>query len=177
MNERLSSSNRRSVVLTLGSAQTIAWGSSYYLPAVLAAPMARDLGVSPVWVFAAFSLAMIVAAIVGPWSGRRIDLLGGRGLLMATNFVFATGLLAMAASPNVGFLFAFTHNGYYTHRRIRQYASVAAYRPSGCTRGMALGLRRLGGFSLAGRAAVECTAANLIIMRLVSTHVSVGDTH
>ncbi len=106
MNERLSSSNRRSVVLTLGSAQTIAWGSSYYLPAVLAAPMARDLGVSPVWVFAAFSLAMIVAAIVGPWSGRRIDLLGGRGLLMATNFVFATGLLAMAASPNVGFLFA-----------------------------------------------------------------------
>lgn len=101
----LLSSNRRGVVFALGSAQTIAWGSSYYLPAVLATPMARDLDVSPVWIFAGFSLAMIVAAIVGPWSGRRIDRLGGRGVLIATNLVFATGLLMMAASPNIPFLF------------------------------------------------------------------------
>ena len=32
-------------VLALGTAQTLAWASSYYVPAVLAAPMARDLGV------------------------------------------------------------------------------------------------------------------------------------
>ncbi len=100
----LLSSNRRGVVFALGTAQTIAWGSSYYLPAVLASPMARDLGVSPVWIFAGFSLAMIVAAFVGPWSGRRIDRLGGRGVLIATNLVFATGLLLMAASPNIVFL-------------------------------------------------------------------------
>ncbi len=36
-----------SVVARLGIAQTLAWGSTYHLPAMLATPMARDLGVSP----------------------------------------------------------------------------------------------------------------------------------
>ena len=30
-------------VLALGTAQTVAWASSYYLPAVLATPMAREI--------------------------------------------------------------------------------------------------------------------------------------
>ena len=34
---------RRRVSLVLGLTQTLAWGSTYYLPAILAAPMARDL--------------------------------------------------------------------------------------------------------------------------------------
>jgi len=40
-------SRRVGTVAGLGSAQTLAWASSYYLPAMLAAPMARELGVSP----------------------------------------------------------------------------------------------------------------------------------
>jgi hypothetical protein len=36
------------VVLALGVAQTVGWASSYYLPAVLATPMAVELGLSPV---------------------------------------------------------------------------------------------------------------------------------
>jgi MFS family permease len=106
MMTRLAAGRQRSIVLALGSAQTIGWGSSYYLPAVLATPMARDLGLSPVWIFAAFSLAMVVSAMVGPWSGRRIDRLGGRGVLMASNLVFAAGLALMAASHHIGVLFA-----------------------------------------------------------------------
>jgi hypothetical protein len=57
-------------VAALGSAQTLAWASSYYLPAMLAAPMARDLGVTPATVFAAFSLALVVSALLGPLAGR-----------------------------------------------------------------------------------------------------------
>jgi hypothetical protein len=35
---------RRSVVVgALGTAQTLAWGSSYYLPAILADPIAQAL--------------------------------------------------------------------------------------------------------------------------------------
>ena len=49
-------------VFKLGSAQTLAWASSYYLPAMLAAPMARDLGLATPTVFAAFSLALLVSA-------------------------------------------------------------------------------------------------------------------
>jgi len=45
-------------VCALGVAQTLAWASSYYLPAVLAAPMARDLGVGKATVFAAMSHAL-----------------------------------------------------------------------------------------------------------------------
>jgi hypothetical protein len=39
---------------------------------MLAAPMARDLGIASTTVFAAFSVALAVAAIVVPWSGRLI---------------------------------------------------------------------------------------------------------
>jgi predicted MFS family arabinose efflux permease len=103
---RLDPANRTALVIALGTAQTIAWGSSYYLPAVLATPMARDLGVSPVWIFGAFSLAMIVSALVGPWGGKRIDRLGGREVLMGANGMFAAGLVLMAASQHVGVMLA-----------------------------------------------------------------------
>ncbi len=88
-------------VVALGSAQTLAWGSSYYLPAVLATPIARDLGVTTPTVFAAFSVALLVSAALGPKAGRAIDVWGGRVVLACTNVVFAAGLaaLAMAQGP------------------------------------------------------------------------------
>ncbi|MEN9628637.1 MAG: hypothetical protein RJA10_1864 [Pseudomonadota bacterium] len=103
----MSLKHRTRVVAALGTAQTLSWASSYYLPAVLAEPMARDLGVDRPLVFAAFSLALIVSALMGPWSGRQIDRHGGRPVLMATNIVFALGLagLGLAQGP-VGLLAA-----------------------------------------------------------------------
>lgn len=92
---------RLPVVATLGSAQTLAWASSYYLPAVLARPMAADVGVAEPTVFAAFSAALVVSALVGPQAGRSIDRWGGRPVLMATSGAFALGLalLALASGP------------------------------------------------------------------------------
>ena len=90
--------SRARTIATLGTSQTLAWASSYYLPAILAAPMARDVGVATPTVFAAFSLAMVVSALVGPWSGRMIDRHGGRPLLMSTNLMFALGLAALGAA-------------------------------------------------------------------------------
>jgi predicted MFS family arabinose efflux permease len=95
-----------SVVIALGSAQTLAWGSTYYLPAILAVPMARELGVSPGLVFGAFSAALVVAAVLGPLAGRRIDLFGGRGVLAMSSLVFAAGLATLAAAQGPGMLFA-----------------------------------------------------------------------
>ncbi|WP_458232275.1 MFS transporter [Roseateles sp. P5_E8] len=93
--------SRTRVVATLGTAQTLAWASSYYLPAMLARPMAGDLGVSAPTVFAAFSVALVVSALIGPHSGRRIDRWGGRPVLMTTSVIFALGLalMAMATGP------------------------------------------------------------------------------
>ncbi|MBL8331679.1 MAG: MFS transporter [Rubrivivax sp.] len=98
---------RTGTVVALGLAQTLAWASTYYLPAILAAPMARDLGLSVPTVFAAFSVAMVVSAVVGPRAGAAIDRLGGRPVLMGTNVVFALGLagLGLAQGP-VGMLVA-----------------------------------------------------------------------
>jgi len=103
---RLTPGNRRGVVVALGTAQTIGWASSYYLPAVLAAPMAAAMGLAPVWVFGAFSMAMVVSALVGPWAGARIDRSGGRGVLMLSNLVFAAGLALMAAAAGPVGMFA-----------------------------------------------------------------------
>lgn len=89
-------------VVALGAAQTLAWASSYYLPAILAAPMARDLGLSPSWVFGSFSAALVLSALLGPAVGRAIDARGGRGVLAASNLVLAAGLALLAAAQGPG---------------------------------------------------------------------------
>lgn len=84
------------VVCRLGTAQTLSWASSYYLPAMLAVPMARDVGVATPTVFLGFSLALVVSALVGPTAGRAIDRHGGRPVLVGTHGLFAAALLGLA---------------------------------------------------------------------------------
>lgn len=91
-------SPRIGLTLTLGSAQTLSWASSYYLPAILAVPIGREMGLSSSWVFGAFSAALLLVAILGPSVGRLIDRQGGRGVLMASNGVMALGLAALSLS-------------------------------------------------------------------------------
>lgn len=85
-------------VIVLGTTQTLAWASSYYLPAVLADPIARDLGISTQWFFGAFSASLLIAAFLGPRVGRRIDSVGGNGVLAMSNGVFALGLVLLAVA-------------------------------------------------------------------------------
>ena len=98
-------SHPTATVLKLGSAQTLAWASSYYLPAILGAAMARDLGVGVATVFAAFSVALVVSAILGPRAGRAIDAWGGRPVLAVSNVVFALGLGLLALAQGGTMLF------------------------------------------------------------------------
>ena len=90
--------DRTRTVLALGTAQTLARASSYYLPAVLATAMALELGISRPKVFAMFSAALLVSAMVGPLAGRFIDQQGGRRVLLASNAVFALGLAGLGLS-------------------------------------------------------------------------------
>jgi predicted MFS family arabinose efflux permease len=98
--------SRALVVTALGSAQTLAWASSYYLPAILADPIAAGIGLSRAWVMAAFSGSLLIAAFAGPMVGRAIDRRGGRGVLVLSNLVLAAGLLALAAATGPLSLFA-----------------------------------------------------------------------
>lgn len=92
------------LTIALGSAQLLAWGSSYYLLATLGRPMARAFDMDPTWIYGSFSVALLVAAVLGPFVGRYIDRNGGRRVLMASNLFFAAALLFMAAAPNAGWL-------------------------------------------------------------------------
>lgn len=95
---------RTGVVLGLGTAQTLAWASSYYLVAFVAAPQAADIGIPTSMVYAAFTGALLVAAVLGPKVGRTIDLVGGRQMLSASNLLFAAGLVTMAAAGSAPML-------------------------------------------------------------------------
>ena len=89
------------IILALGTTQTLAWASSYYLPAILADPIGRDLGVSSNWIFAAFSASLVISALLGPRVGRQIDLVGGRPVLSASNLTLAAGLALLGCSYSI----------------------------------------------------------------------------
>ena len=140
---------RRGTVAALGTAQTLAWASSYYLPAMLAAPMAAELGVSTPTVFAAFSVALIVSALLGPRAGAAIDRWGGRPVLMTTSLVFAVGLagLGLARGP-VGFFAAWVVMGVGMGGGLYEAAFAALVRLYGReSRGSITGITLVAGFA------------------------------
>jgi predicted MFS family arabinose efflux permease len=92
------------IVIPLGITQTLAWASSYYLPAILADPIAHDLDLTPNWIFGAFSAALVISGMLGPRVGRQIDLIGGRWVLSASNVVLAGGLVALAFTHSITML-------------------------------------------------------------------------
>jgi predicted MFS family arabinose efflux permease len=87
---------RNVVVAALGTTQNLAWGSSYYLPAILAEPIAEGLGLSRMMVFGVFSGSLLLSALLCPSVGRAIDNRGGRGVLVLSNLVLAAGLVLLA---------------------------------------------------------------------------------
>lgn len=89
------------IILALGITQTLAWASSMYLPAILADPIAHDLGVSSNWVFGAFSAALVLSALIGPRVGRQIDLVGGKSVLSMSNLVLAAGLVLLGFTTSI----------------------------------------------------------------------------
>ena len=92
--------SKLAVILPLGTTQTLAWASSYYLLAILADPIARDTGMTPAAVFAAFSGSLLISAAIGPRVGKTIDRIGGRLVLILSNLSFALGLGLLAASSS-----------------------------------------------------------------------------
>ncbi len=89
------------IISVLGVTQIFAWGSSYYLPAVLAKPIAADTGWSLSWVVGGLSLGLLIAGLVSPWVGRAIARRGGRPVLAVSASLLAAGLSALAAAHSL----------------------------------------------------------------------------
>jgi len=89
---------RARLVIGLGVAQLIAWGTLYYTIAVLAEPMRNALALSKTAVYGAFSLSLALAGGLTPWAGRLVDRHGGRVVLAASTVCGAAGLALLAGA-------------------------------------------------------------------------------
>jgi predicted MFS family arabinose efflux permease len=92
------------LVFRVGLGQLLAYGSTYYLPAILAAPVGRDFGLSPAWTFGGLSLALVISGLMGPRVGAYVDRHGGRAPLAAATLVFAAGLGLLGAASNIAIM-------------------------------------------------------------------------
>jgi MFS family permease len=89
------------VVTCLGVAQIFAWGTSFYFPAVLAAPIVADTGWPLGAVVGGVSIGLLVGGLVSPRVGRAIERYGGRPILVLSSLLFAAGLAGIAFAPNL----------------------------------------------------------------------------
>ena len=93
--------DRRVVITALGFAQILAWGTSFYFPAVFAGPIVADTGWSLGWVVGGTSVGLLVAGLISPQVGRIIDLHGGRPVLLASSVFYAAGLIGVGLAPTL----------------------------------------------------------------------------
>ncbi|PHK92925.1 MFS transporter [Pseudoroseomonas rhizosphaerae] len=92
---------RLTVVSAIGVGQILAWGSSYYLLAVLAGPIAADTGWPLTWIMGALSIGMLVSGLASPRVGHLIDRHGGRPVLAASAVLLSAGLLLLGLAPSL----------------------------------------------------------------------------
>ena len=91
--------DRRTVITALGISQILAWGTSFYFPAVFSQPIVRDTGWSLGFVVGGTSLGLLVAGLISPQVGRLIGHHGGRPVLLASSLFYAAGLSGVGLAP------------------------------------------------------------------------------
>jgi MFS family permease len=96
----------RFVAAMLGVAQTLAWATTYYLPALVAPVVMVDLDADPALVYGAFSLALLISGLAAPQVGRFIERLGGRPVLIVSSAIIASGLVLLGMLPGLAGWFA-----------------------------------------------------------------------
>jgi MFS family permease len=98
-----SSVHRFRLGAVLGVNQTLSWGMTFYLPAIIGDPVAVELAQPGYAVLGAFSWAMLVAGLCAPRVGAWIDHHGGRGALLGSILVMVA---VLAVAPNLALWFA-----------------------------------------------------------------------
>ena len=92
---------RHRIIGALGIAQILGYGASFYLPAILARPIAADTGWPFAWVIGGLSLGLLVAGLSSRCIGHLIDRHGGRPVLAASAVLLALGLATLALAPSL----------------------------------------------------------------------------
>lgn len=92
---------RLTVISALGVVEILAWGSSFYLPAVVAGPVAADTGWPLAWVVGGLSIGLLVAAFASPRVGVVIQQRGGRPVLAGAAILLAVGHVVLGFAPTL----------------------------------------------------------------------------
>ncbi len=95
----------RRLTLGIGFTQTLAWATTYYIPATMSVPAAAEFGVSQTLLVGGFSAGLLICGGLSPLVGRLIDNDGGRGVLIVAPLITAIGHLLLAFAPNVSLWF------------------------------------------------------------------------
>ncbi len=93
-------------IAALGVTQIVGWGTTHYLPAILAGSIADGIGASPTLVLGAFSWGLLVAGASARASGRLMDRHGARLVMTLASLLVALGLLLMSFARGAPLLFA-----------------------------------------------------------------------
>lgn len=96
----------RVIVTALGVTQILAWGSTFYLLAVLAPAIVSETGWAYDRVIAGVSLGLLVAGVVSPRIGRVIGAQGGRAVLALGAISIAVGLGVLGTAQNFAWYLA-----------------------------------------------------------------------
>jgi len=94
--ETLEPRNAWRLLIALGVAQIVSWGSIYYAFALLLEPLQRDLGAGKTEIAGAYSAALLASGLCATWIGRTIDRLGGRRVMTAGSLAAAVLLAALS---------------------------------------------------------------------------------
>lgn len=92
---------RHRVTTVLGIGLVFAWGTTYYLLAILAMPIAADTGWPLPWIIGGLTLGSLVAGMVSVRIGRAIDRHGGRPVMSLGTAMLALGLCLLAVAPSL----------------------------------------------------------------------------
>ncbi len=95
------SGSRLRLGAVLGINQTMSWGMTFYLPAIVAGPAGATLGGSGFAILGAFSWALLVTGACAPQVGKWIDRHGGRGALLTSIVVIAAGQAVLASAQDL----------------------------------------------------------------------------
>jgi len=88
------------VVTVLGALQIPAWGSTFYLLAVLAKPIAAETGWTYDRIMGGLALGLLAAGAVSPQVGRAIAKYGGRAVMPCGVLLLAAGLAVIGSAQN-----------------------------------------------------------------------------
>ncbi|WP_286927616.1 MFS transporter [Flavobacterium sp. UBA4197] len=87
--------------MVLGVAQILLWGGSFFILAILAAPIMEETGWSHQFVYGSLSLALLVSGLLSPGIGRIINQNSTNTVLLYSGIVMGVGLIVIGLSEHV----------------------------------------------------------------------------